>query len=148
MKLLKEQCMEYSIFSMFFMIVSIKTFFLNKFLSAGTHHGISHVAFNFSVQCIPLRKRFSNKDCLIYPLSAHSFLLMFYKNRSCFKGLRLSTFPVVNMKLMNFILLLIIRCNLKLKSYPMKHYPLSEDLLISYESGFCCFDRHVKEWRQ
>ena len=73
--------------------------------------------------CIPLIKRFSNRACPIYPLSAHSFPLMFFRNLPCFNGSRSSTFPDVNMKLRISPLSLIIRCSLNPKNHPIEHFP-------------------------
>ena len=81
--------------------------------------------FTFVTSCIPLRKRFSNNACPIYPLSAHNFPFILSKNPPCFKGSRLSTFPRVNIKLRILPLLLIIRCNLNPKNHPMEHLPCS-----------------------
>lgn len=74
---------------------------------------------------MPLRKRFSNRAWPIYPLSAHSFPLMFSRNLPCFNGSRSSTFPGVNMKLRISPLSLIIRCSLNPKNHPIEHLPRS-----------------------
>lgn len=51
---------------------------------------------------MPFRKGFSNNACPIYPLSAHSFLLMFSMNLPCFKGSWSSIFSGVK----NFVLVI------------------------------------------
>lgn len=96
MKLLKERCLECSICAMFFnssLTVSIKARFLNRILSATLIREFFMLFFTLVISCIPLRKRFSNKACPIYPLSAHSFPLMFSRNLPCFNGSRSSTLP-------------------------------------------------------
>ena len=72
-----------------------------------------------------VKKEIFKQTCLMFPLSAHSFPLMFSRNLPCFNGSWSSTFPSVNMELRISHLLLIIRCNLNPKNYPMKHFPRS-----------------------
>lgn len=127
-KLLNERCLECSICAMFFnssLTVSIKARFLIKILSAILIRLFLMLFFAFVTSCTPLRNRFSNKAFPIYPLSAHNFPFMFFRNRPCLKGSRSSTFPGVNMKLRISPLSLIIRCNLNPKNQPMEHFPRS-----------------------
>ena len=94
MKLLKERCLECSIWAMFFnssLTVSIKACFLSKILLAMLIRLFFMLFFTFVTSCISLRNRFSNRACPICPLSAHNFPFMFSKNLPCFKGSRSST---------------------------------------------------------
>lgn len=72
-----------------------------------------------------LRKRLSSIAWPIYPLSAHNFPLMSFRNLPYFNGSRLSTFPGVNMKLIIFPMLLIFRYSLNPMNHPMEHFPRS-----------------------
>lgn len=72
-----------------------------------------------------VKKEIFKQTCLMFPLSAHSFPLMFSRNLPCFNGSWSSTFPSVNMELRISHLLLIISYNLNPKNYPMKHFPRS-----------------------
>ena len=65
--------------------ISIKALFLSKILSATLIREFLMLFLTLVPSCIPLRKRFSNKARPIYPLSAHSFPIMFSKNLPCFK---------------------------------------------------------------
>ena len=128
MKLLKERCLECSICAIFFnssLTVSIKALFLSRILSATLIREFFMLFFTLVISCIPLRKRFSNKACPIYPLSAHSLPFIFFRNLFCFNGSRSSTFPCVSMKLRISPLSLIIRCSLNPKNHPMEHFPRS-----------------------
>lgn len=112
MKLLKDRCLECSICAIFFnssLTVSIKALFLSRILSAMLISEFFILFFTLVTSCMPLRKRFSNKACPIYPLSAHSFPFIFSKNFPCFRGSRSSTLPGVNMKFSISPLSLIIR---------------------------------------
>ena len=124
-KLLNERCLECSICAMFFsssLTVSIRALFLSRILSAILISEFFILFLTLVTSCMPFRKRFSNRLWPIYPLSAHSFPLMFSKNLPCFKGSRSSSFPGVNMKLRISPLSLIIRCNLKPKNLPMEYF--------------------------
>lgn len=128
MKLLKERCLECSICAMFFnslLTISINARFLSRILSAILIREFLMQFFTFVTSCIPLRKRFSNNICPIYPLATRNFPLYISKNPPCFKGSRLSTFLRVNIKLRISPLLLVIRCNLNPKNHPMEHLPRS-----------------------
>ena len=128
MKFLKERCLECSIYMMFFnssLTVSIKAHFLSRILSATLIREFFMLFFTLVTSCMPLRKRFPNRACPIYPLSVQSLLFIFFKNFLCFKGSRLSTFPGVNMKLSISPLSLMIKCSLKPKNHPMEHFPRS-----------------------
>ena len=103
--------------------VSIKALFLSKILSAILISEFFILFLTLVTSCMPLRKGFSNRAWPIYPLSAHSFPLMFYENLPCFNGSRSSTFPGVNMKLRISPLSLIIRCSLNPKNHPIEHFP-------------------------
>lgn len=101
MKLLNDRCLECSICAMFFsssFTVSISALFLSRILSAMLISEFLMLFLTLVTICMPLRKRFSNKACPIYPLSAHSFPFMFSTNRPCFKGSWSSTFSGVNIK--------------------------------------------------
>ena len=98
-KLLNERCLECSICAMFFsssFTVSIKALFLIRILSAMLISEFFILFLTLVTSCMPLRKRFSNRAWPIYPLSAHSFPLMFFRNLPCFRGSRASTFAGVN----------------------------------------------------
>ena len=108
------------------LVVSIKSLFLSRILFAILISEFFMLLLNFVISRMPLRKRLSNKVCLIYPLSAHGFPLIFSKNLPRFNGSRLSTFAGVNMKLrISSLSLMIIRCDLNPKSHPMEHLPHS-----------------------
>ena len=112
MKLLKERCLECSIWAMFFnssLAVSIKARFLSRILSATLIREFFMLFFTLVINCMPLRNRFSNRVCPIYPLSAQSFPFIFFRNFVCFSGSRSSTFPGVNMNLRISPLSLMIR---------------------------------------
>ena len=135
-KLLNERCLECSICAMFFnssLTVSIKALFLSKILSAILISEFFILFLTLVTSCMPFRKRFSNRACPIYPLSAHSFPLMFSRNLPCFNGSRSSTFPGVNMKLRISPLSLIIRCNLNPKNHPIAHFHARQVPQMSYE---------------
>ena len=96
MKLLNERCLECSICAIFFnssLTVSISALFLSRILSAMLISEFLILFFTLVTSCMPFRKRFSNKACPIYPLSAHNFPFMLSKNFPCFRGSRSSTFP-------------------------------------------------------
>lgn len=60
--------------------------FLSKILST-ILISVFFILFLTSVtSCMPLRKRFLNRDWTIYPLSAHSFPSMFFRSLPCFNG--------------------------------------------------------------
>lgn len=94
------------------MTISIKALFLSRILSAMLIREFFILFLTLVTSYMPLRKRFSNSACLIYPLSAHNFPFMFSRNQPCFNGSRSSTFPGVSMKFWISPLSLIIRCNL------------------------------------
>ena len=124
-KLLNERCLECSICVIFFspsLTVSIKALFLSKILSAILISKFFILFLTLVTSCIPLRERFSNRACSMYPLSTHSFPLMFSKNLLCFNCSRSSTFPDVNKKSRISHLSLIIRCNLNPKNQPVEHF--------------------------
>ena len=77
--------------------------------------------FALVTSCIPLRKKFSNSACPIYPLPTHNLSFMFSKNLPCFNGSRSSTFSKVNMNFRILPLLLIIRWSLNPKNHPVEH---------------------------
>lgn len=81
--------------------------------------------FTLVISCIPLRKRFSNSACPIYPLFAQDLSFIPFRNFACFNDSRSSTFPGVNIKLSISPLSLIIRCSLKPKNHPIEHFPRS-----------------------
>ena len=148
-KLLKERCLECSIWAMFFnssLTVSIKARLLSRILSATLIREFFMLFFTLVISCMPLRKRFSNRACPIYPLSAQSLPFMFFRNFFCFNGSRSSTLPGVNMKLRISPLSLIIRCNLKPKNHPMEHFHVLQVPQKSY--GLICVDSgiHAEEW--
>lgn len=112
MKLLNELCLECSICAIFFnssLTVSINAFFLNRILLAMLISEFFILFFTLVISYMPSRKKFSNRAWPIYPLSAHSFLLMLSRKFPYFKGSRSSTFPGVNIKLNISPLSLIIR---------------------------------------
>ena len=73
-KLLKERCLECSICAIFFnssLTVSTKARFLSRILSATLIREFFMLFFTLVISCMPSRKRFSNRACPIYPLSAY-----------------------------------------------------------------------------
>ena len=128
MKLSKERCLECSICAMFFyssLTVSIKARFLSRILSTILIREFFMLFFTLVISCMPSVKRFSNRACPIYPLSAQSLPLIFFRNFACFNGSRSSILPGVSMKFNISPLSLIIRCNLNPKNHPMEHFPRS-----------------------
>lgn len=112
MKLLNELCLECSICAIFFnssLTVSINALFLNKILSAMLINEFLILFFTLVTSCMSFRKRFSNRACPIYPLSAHNFPFIFSRNFPYFRGSRSSTLPGVSMKFSISPLSLIIR---------------------------------------
>ena len=149
MKLLKERCLECSICAMFFnssLTVSIKALFLSEILSVMLIGEFFMLFFALVISCMPLRKRFSNRVYPIYPLSAQSFLFMFFRNFSRFNGSRSSTFPGVNIKLRISPLSLIIKCSLNPKNQPIEHFPRSASPLKGLLSEYTDSNIHATEW--
>lgn len=66
---------------------------LNRILSATLIGEFFMLFFTFVISCMPLRNRFSNNVCLIYPLSAHSLPLMLFRNLPCLKWFLVTHVP-------------------------------------------------------
>ena len=105
-KLLNERCLECSICTIFFsssLTVSIKALLLSRILSAqqkqkqSRHNNKTKKKQQNTTKktscCFYLRnkpntvkKEIFKQTCLMFPLSAHSFPLMFSRNLPCFNG--------------------------------------------------------------
>ena len=98
-KLLKDLCLECSIWAIFFsssFTVSMTALFRMRILSFIFISTFFMLFLILEINWIPFRNKVSNKVFPMYPLSAHNFPLILFKNEPCFNGSLSSTSAGVN----------------------------------------------------
>ena len=101
--------------------ISIKARFLSRILSAT----LIREFFILFISCMSLRKKTSNKAYPIYSFSTQSLPFMFFRNLFLFQQLTTSHISQCEHAIKVPFLSLIIKCSLKPKNHPIKHFPHS-----------------------